>query len=243
MLGDESLKREWALRCKRSLTTVGYCIKPMWLKITEQIARWSVVALYGLAFLRQLHWRLALQTPMFCAYLGLMCIRYVWDPRTVLESMVLEPWLLSLRFCCLLEAVLLCVGSRSSERRWLVAVMLLSGGVGVLVLTYHRYLFGPTPADLYRAARQHIHLGLAFAAAMGLHCCWIEGFQARTLGWAGKHYLILMCHLMLLAGCGFINPAPIQRDLYREVRIGYFVGSSACLVMWLRQARRPAILI
>lgn len=189
------------------------------------------MALYALLLWKWFAWANALDAPMFEIYLLFTLVQYVWSPHTVLANLFIEPWLISLRFCAVVEAVGLCLAkARTRERKLILLLMLCVGVAGMFAL--HGYLMGPTLAEAYRAARQHIHVALALACVMGAACYALERLKVEPQ--PRNHFLILTAHLCLIAALGFFNPGKGQGRLYREIHIWYFAGSCACIAVWLR---------
>jgi hypothetical protein len=189
------------------------------LAVTEQICRWITTALYC-ALLAKKIWTLDYwEQPAFTTYLAFIVARLLWSPHTLKQAMFIEPWTLCLRLCCLLEAVRLCSPRR--EIRWILTIM--AGVAALAVLRLHSYPWPQTPVGTYRAICQAVNVGLAGAALMGL-------WYVRK----NPHYLILAAHLILIAGFSFSNLGPRPGDLYRELHIWFFAGSSVCVALWLR---------
>jgi hypothetical protein len=206
------------------------------LRLIEQSARWLTASLYLVTLIQQIRWRNYLTAPMFCWYLLLMLIQRVWNPQTIWESIFTEPWAVSLRLCCVVEALSLCIPRERHKERQLAALLLLiTGCAAVEVLIYFSHLWGVGMSMVYTAVRQYFHVGLCAGCFMAIVYYQIESVKLKPI--PRSHFLILFLHLTVIAGIGFLRFGKGEGRGYREAHIWYYAGSSVCLVLWLRMRR------
>lgn len=210
----------------------------------EQTSRWITACLWVALLVQQIRWQNFWYIPYFTIYLILSCIQTVWSPHGLIANLFIEPSLMSLRFCCAIEAVSLCLSPiRGKERRWILITMLL---IGVLIMAVLRvtkwspwesgifYYLSSNPLLIYVTARQYFHVALALACVMGATAYTIE--RVKMERWPRNHFLILTLHFLVISAIGFINVPDwrIYPQLYREVHIWYYFGTAICLSLWIR---------
>ncbi len=191
---------------------------------------WATAAGYAFLFVELIRsgamWRLQ----FFWVWTAAMALwLMIWEPYNVPKLVSLQPMLLSLRVCVVIEAfVLVTRGMAPRERRWIFLVMLACAAAGIRVT--FGYIQGDRPLDWYLAIKQHAHLGLAIAALFSGLAIWNK---PPRLGKAFRnHGLILIFYSLTDAAIGFVK-GPSMGDQMIAVRCLFWAVSLLCMWMWL----------
>ena len=201
------------------------------LRLIDATLRWITAALWSVVLIQWFRWQNLFVAPWFAGYLLFSLVQIVWRPHTVKPNLFIEPALLSLRFCSVIEAVRLCFAtSREKERRWLIWLMLYIGALAMVILWGLGYRDVSGLSVAYASIRQYFHVALALACVMGAVCFAEAGVHVDRI--PRNHFLILAAHLVFLAVLGFFRPATGLQ--WREIHIWYFASVCGCLACWLR---------
>lgn len=182
--------------------------------------------------------RVTFRAPCFASYCALMVVDLCWSPMSVWDLWTIEPWLLTLRFCSIVEAASqateVAVWHRPRIRRYLI-LFGLAAALPAAALT--RGLFpGTSPMSWYYSIRQTMHVWMAFGCLAMFLCYMLDWSQLdRRAFW---HFALLTVYLGLLTGFGMVKPP--DWPAYYEPRIWWLAASGLCVAVWIRLASQGA---
>lgn len=164
--------------------------------------------------------------PLFFTYALVMVVDLVWHPLTIAQAIWIQPWLLSLRFCITIEALLL--AARLLDRKNLVLFLLCFGIAGSIAMSgFHD---PHLPGAWYRIVTQHIHLGLAAICIAGnLFQLWDRDSWSPI--WT-PHFRILSVYMVLRGAVSFFS-VPQGVEYHHIVRIVWLTLTTLWVCVWL----------
>jgi len=177
-----------------------------------------------------------LSLPFFFGYSCLMILDLLWHPVTIREVIWIEPWLLCLRFCLVIEAACLIADKTDRNwRRWLLLFLLFFGIVGSTRVAG----FYPLTdlADWYRTVRQTAHVGLAVICLS----LWIFQAMDQDIKWDRiwlPHCRIVSAYMIARAAFSFAVKPGADVEYHHTVRIFALVCYSTLIAIWLWYDRR-----
>lgn len=185
-----------------------------------------------------------LSLPFFTSYCALMVVDLIWHPTKLTQAMWIQPWILSLEACSVIEAAGLAVDQiRGDQRRYLllclacVGVMIGSRAAGFYPLV-----------DLggwYRTLTQGSRLTLAgWLFAMVIYQ-WLNRESARWDWLWVPHLRILAAYMIMRGGWSFLARPGMGWETHSQIRIAWLLAVCgwAAVYLWYdrRELRAPRL--
>jgi hypothetical protein len=174
--------------------------------------------------------------PVFTAYSLLMVVDLVWHPQDPTTALWIELPLLALRFCAVIEAVLLVLEDVDEKisRNLLATVVFLALMVSSRVAGYFD---SNDLRGVYYGIRLH------WLVATGAMCLLLNIYQMlhRNLGWSSlwlPHFRILSAYLMTRAVINFLHVPGTGEEHHRMIRVLALATYTSVLAVWLWYDRR-----
>ncbi len=177
-----------------------------------------------------------LSLPFFAAYCALMVVDLAWHPLTIAHGMWIQPWILALEFCAVIEAAALASDKiREYQRRELLLFLLFIGLAGAA--RGSGFYSTADAAGWYRAVTQQVRVGLA---VLCVAICLYELFN-RDIRWDRlwiPHLRILGAYMVMRGIWSFMARPGMGALIHRQIRIAWLVAVCAWACVWLFYDRR-----
>lgn len=188
---------------------------------------------FGLIYFAHLRTRMFWRAPFFASYAACACLfgLLLSLPHDATLLFIAEPLLLSLRVSMVIEAFIIATDGICTEaKRWAFLALLLPSIVVVLVFVLLQYYPGSTEIAFYRAARLHVHVGLAGACVFGALALSTEPPPLPNT--VRAHCLTLICYFVSHA---IINlTVPETNGEWQFLRVVALGSCCLCIWYWLR---------